>query len=72
MFVDPISSDLVSVFFLLQISTSFQKLIHPLNYYTFNAVFGVGVMTLSRFRKLQKGCKLIISMIRNLCQEFSK
>ena len=29
-------------------------------------------MTLSRFRKLQDGCQLIISMIRNLCKEFSK
>ena len=29
-------------------------------------------MTLSRFRKLQESCQLIISMIRNLYQEFSK
>ena len=29
-------------------------------------------MILSRFRKLQEGCQLIISMIHNLCQEFSK
>ena len=29
-------------------------------------------MTLSRFRKLQEGCQLIISMIHNLCQEFLK
>ena len=29
-------------------------------------------MTLSNFRILQEGCQLIISLIRNLCQDFLK
>ena len=28
------------------------------------------LMTLSRFRIQQEGCQLIISLIRNLCQDF--
>ena len=41
-------------------------------FYTFNAVFRVGVNDVKPFQKLQEGCQLIISIIRNVCEEFSK
>ena len=38
----------------------------------FHAVFSVDVNDVNRFRILQKGRHLIISLIRNLCQDFLK
>ena len=48
------------------------KLNQKSNFTSLTQFSGLTIMVLSRFRKLQEDCQLIISMIRNLCQEFSK